>query len=172
MSDHLTTDQALAGTDPDLDMRLDMSLDMSVDITLDERRRAALALHRAADAGDWDRVLAAYDPAVVWVNDPGAGPWAGRFEGIDAVAQMFAEYLAFLEGTFTQEVVDVCASEDRTMSLVVERGSKHGLLYENRAVWISRYRDGLITEVLTVDLDRDAALEFWGAVAGGSGPRS
>jgi ketosteroid isomerase-like protein len=133
--------------------------------TLEERRQAVLAIHQAAADGDWERVLAAYDPQIVWINDPGAGPWAGRFEGIEAVSVMFGEYLAFLEGTFTQEVIDVCVSADRSMSFVVERGTKHGRHYENRAVWISRYVDGLVVEVLTVDLDRDAALEFWASVA-------
>lgn len=125
-----------------------------------------LDIHQAATDEDWATVLAAYDPDIVWTNDPGAGPWAGRFEGVDAVANMFAEYLEFLGGTFTTEVIDVCVSGDRSMSFVVERGSKDGLRYENRAVWINRFVDGLVVEVITVDLDRDAALEFWGAVAG------
>ncbi len=137
---------------------------MNASTTLEERRRAVLAIHQAAIDGDWDRVLAAFDPKVVWTNDPGAGPWAGRFDGIEAVSAMFAEYLAFLEGTFTQEVVDVCVSEGRSMSFVIERGAKDGRHYENRAVWINRYVDGLVVDVLTVDLDRDAALEFWASV--------
>lgn len=132
--------------------------------TLEQRREAVLGIHAAAAAGDWATVLAAYDPAIVWTNDPGAGPWAGRFEGVEAVAQMFDEYLTFLGGTFTQEVIDVCVSGDRSMSFVVERGSKDGHPYENRAVWILRHVDGLVVEVITVDLDRDAALEFWRAV--------
>ncbi len=74
---------------------------------------------------------------------------------------MFGEYLQFLDGTFTQEVVDVCVSADRSMSFVIERGSKGGHEYENRAVWVCRFADDRIVEVLTVDLDRDAALEFW-----------
>jgi ketosteroid isomerase-like protein len=134
--------------------------------TLEERREAVLAVHRAADAGDWDRVLAACDPEIVWVNDPGAGPWAGRFEGVEAVATMFGEYLEFLDGTFTYEVVDVCVSAERSMSFVIERGAKGGHAYENRAVWIWRFNGGWIVDVLTVDLDRDAALEFWRSVTG------
>ena len=115
----------------------------------------------------WDEIargLAAYDPGIVWVNDPGAGPWAGRFEGIEAVARMFGEYLDFLEGTFTMEVLDVCASPDRTTSFLVERATKAGRPYENRAVWITRWQGDVVVEVITVDLDRDDALEFWRSV--------
>jgi ketosteroid isomerase-like protein len=131
---------------------------------LEARREAALAIHRAAEAGDFETVLAAYDPGIVWVNDPGAGPWAGRFEGIEAVARMFGEYLDFLEGTFTMEVLDVCASPDRTTSFLVERATKAGRPYENRAVWITRWQGDVVVEVITVDLDRDDALEFWRSV--------
>ena len=137
---------------------------VSTQMTLAQRRDAVLAIHQAAADEDWDAVLAADDPEIVWINDPGAGPWAGRFEGIDAVAKMFGEYLEFLGGTFTQEVLDVCVSDDRSMSFVVERGSKGGHDYENRGVWISRYANGLVVEVITVDLDRDQALDFWAAV--------
>lgn len=132
---------------------------------LQARLDAVLALHTAVDADDWETVLAAFDPAVVWTNDPGAGPWAGRFEGIDALATMFTEYLTFLGGSFTTEVLDVCVSAERSMSFIVERGTKSGHDYENRAVWILRWVDGLVVDVITVDLDRDDALEFWHAVA-------
>lgn len=143
-----------------------MSNTTTTPTTLEQRRDAMVALHEAAASEDWATVLAAYHPDIVWTNDPGAGPWAGRFEGIDALANMFGEYLEFLGGTFTQELIDVCVSEDRSMSFVIERGSKDGHLYENRAVWITRFVDGLIVEVITLDLDRDAALDFWGAVSG------
>jgi hypothetical protein len=33
-------------------------------------------------------------------------------------------------------------------------------------VWIWRFNGGWIVDVLTVDLDRDAALEFWRSVTG------
>ena len=105
-----------------------MSNTTTTPTTLEQRRDAMVALHEAAASEDWATVLAAYHPDIVWTNDPGAGPWAGRFEGIDALANMFGEYLEFLGGT--------------------------------------RFVDGLIVEVITVDLDRDAALEFWGAVSG------
>lgn len=77
---------------------------------------------------------------------------------------MFGEYLEFLDGTFTHEVVDVCVSAERSMSFVIERGAKGGHAYENRAVWVWRFNGGRIVDALTVDVDRDAALEFWRSV--------
>lgn len=135
--------------------------------TCEQRREATIALLDAASRDDWDAVLAGYSPDVVWINPPTAGPWAGRFEGIDAVASMFAEYLAFFDGTFTQEIVDVCASPDRSVVLLVERGAKFGHTYENRALWTSRFDEsGRIIEVVAVDRDLHAAESFWNAVTG------
>ena len=98
---------------------------------LQERIHAARALHAAGQAGDFDAVLAAYHPQVVWTNDAGAGPWAGRIDGIDDVAEMFARFLTFFEGTFTQELLDVCASaENRTVMVLREMGVKDGHRFE------------------------------------------
>lgn len=132
--------------------------------TAEGLRAAALALHAASEAGDFETVLAAFDPDVVWVNDAGAGPWAGRYEGIDAVAGMFAEFLGFFEGTFVQEVVDVCTSDDRAVVVHQEWGEHGGHTFENRAVWVHRYEGGRIVEVWTFDVDRDAGAAFWAAV--------
>jgi ketosteroid isomerase-like protein len=131
---------------------------------LQERIREARALHAAGQAGDFDTVLAAYDPQVVWTNDAAAGPWAGRVEGIDAVAEMFTEFLTFFDGTFTQELLDVCVSADRTVTLLREVGVKDGHRFDNRAVWVDRYAGGRIVEVTTLDIDRADAERFWEAV--------
>ena len=131
---------------------------------LQERIRAARALHAAGQAGDFDAVLAAFDPQVVWTNDAGAGPWAGRVEGIGAVAEMIAGFLTFFEGTFTQDLLDVCASADRTVVLLHEKGVKDGQRFDNRAVWVHRHAGDHIVEVTTLDVDRHEVERFWEAV--------
>jgi len=131
---------------------------------LQERIRAARALHAAGQAGDFDAVLAAYDPEVVWTNDAGAGPWAGRIEGVAAVADMFAGFITFFEGTFTQDLLDVCASVDRTVLVLHEKGVRVGHRFDNRAVWVHRHAGDRIVEVTTLDADRDEVERFWEAV--------
>jgi ketosteroid isomerase-like protein len=131
---------------------------------LQERIREARALHAAAQAGDFEPVLAGYDPHVVWTNDAAAGPWAGRIEGIDAVTEMFVGFLTFFEGTFTQELLDVCVSADRTVLLLREMGVKAGHSFDNRAVYVLRHAGDRIAEVTTLDLDRADAVRFWEAV--------
>ena len=138
--------------------------DTTATTDLDERIREARALHAAGQAGDFETVLASFDPDVVWTNDAGAGPWAGRTEGIDAVAEMFAGFLTFFEGTFNQELLDVCASSERTVTLLRELGVKDGHQFDNRAVWVHRYAGDCIVEVTTLDIDRDAVVRFWEAV--------
>jgi ketosteroid isomerase-like protein len=131
---------------------------------LQERARSARALHAAGQAGDFETVLAAYHPDVLWTNDAGAGPWAGRVEGIDAVTEMFAGFLTLFDGTFSQELLDVCASADRTVLVLHETGVKDGHRFDNRAVWVHRYDGDRIVEVTTLDIDRADAEQFWDAV--------
>lgn len=133
--------------------------------SLDERSRRAISLHAAGAAGDFDTVLAAYHPDIVWTNGLAAGPWAGTFRGIDEVATMFIEFTQFFEGTFTQDVVDSFASPGRTILLLHERGEKGGHVFDNRALWVSRDVDDLTVEMWTLDQDRSAAEAFWSAVA-------
>lgn len=136
----------------------------TIELSLDERRRRALSLHAAGAAGDFDTVLAAYHPDIVWTNDLAAGPWAGTFRGIDEVATMFIEFTQFFDGTFTQDVVDSFASPDRSILLLHERGAKDGHVFDNRALWVSRDVDGLTVEMWTLDQDRSAAEAFWSAI--------
>ena len=145
---------------------MDTTTNQNTTITpADERVRLTRAMHDAAAAGDFDTVLAAFDPGIVWVNDVGAGPWVGRFEGFDAVATMLAEFLGFFEGTFATDVVDLCGSADRSVSVLDERATKDGVGYENRAVWVFRFEGDKVVEEITADLDRDEALAFWAKVA-------
>lgn len=134
--------------------------------TLEGLRERGLELHRAASEGDFETVLASYRPDIVWINGPTAGPWEGRFVGVDAVANMFSEYMEFLEGSFTMDVIDVCVSDDRAISYLLERGEKDGKSFANRAVWIARLDGELIWEVQAVDLDTESLMQFWAAVAG------
>ena len=53
---------------------------------------AAEALWRSIHAGDVEAVLASFDPNITWVNDETGGPWAGTFQGVDAVAVMSLEF--------------------------------------------------------------------------------
>jgi ketosteroid isomerase-like protein len=125
---------------------------------------AARASFVAGSTGDFEGVLAGYHPDLVWTNDSAAGPWAGTFEGTGAVATMFIEFTAFMEGTFAQELLDVCASDEHVAMLLLETGMKDGYQFRNRAVYLGRYKDGLLVEMTTLDRDREAAAAFWQAV--------
>ena len=52
----------------------------------------------------------------VW-HIPGRGPLAGDHYGRDAVFEMFGRLVQASEGTFTQELHDVAASDDHAVAL-------------------------------------------------------
>jgi ketosteroid isomerase-like protein len=115
-------------------------------------------------SGDLDGFMAGLSPDVVWTNDVGAGPWAGRFEGRDAATQMGVEILGFFEGTFTHQLIDVLVGDDHYAWLVREQGTVKGQVFDNRAVWIFQMKGGTVTEVWTLDRDHPAVLGFWASL--------
>ena len=117
------------------------------------------------DRGEVEAVLATFHPDIVWISDETAGPWAGAFYGIEAVATMILEFQTFSEGTFAQEVVDLLSSAHRLGSELRETGRKDGHEYANASLWVSRVVDGLTTEVRTLSFDPEPARRFWAAVA-------
>ncbi len=129
-----------------------------------EHRDRALAAFTAAQAGDFGPALSGLHPDIVWTNDTAAGPWAGTFRGVDAVATMLLEFTAFMEGTFHQDLLDLAGSDDHVVLVLRERGERAGHRFDNRAVYVQRLVDGLTVEVYTRDRDREAAAEFWTAV--------
>lgn len=125
---------------------------------------AARALWDSIHAGDVEAVLASFDPDITWVNDESGGPWAGTFQGVDAVAGMVLEFQMFFDGTFAQEVIDIATSGRRIVSVIRETATKGGHAFVNDSVWIAEVVDGRTTAMHTLSLDSAPARRFWAAV--------
>lgn len=125
---------------------------------------AASALWDSIHAGDVEAVLASFDPEITWVNDETAGPWAGTFQGVDAVAGMVLEFQLFFGGTFAQEVIDLATSSRRIVSIIRETATKDGHAFANDSVWIAEIVHGRTTSMHTLSLDPEPARRFWAAV--------
>ena len=125
---------------------------------------AAEALWRSIHAGDVEAVLASFDPNITWVNDETGGPWAGTFQGVDAVAGMVLEFQLFFDGTFAQEVIDIATSGRRIVSLVRESATKHDHEFANESIWIAEIVDGRTNSMHTLSFDPEPARTFWAAV--------
>jgi uncharacterized protein len=120
-------------------------------------------IRRAFDAfarGDMDtmRWLVAED--TVW-HIPGRGPLAGDHYGRDAVFEVFGQLVQASEGTFTQELHDVVASDDHVVALTHATASRGVHSYDSQDAWVFHRRQDQIAEAWWRPEDLYAADQFW-----------
>jgi uncharacterized protein len=96
----------------------------------------------------------------VW-HIPGRGPLAGDHYGRDAVFEMFGRLMEASEGTFTQELHDVAASDDHAVALAHATANRGDHRYDGRDAWVFHLREGQIAEAWWRPGDLYAADEFW-----------
>jgi len=126
-----------------------------------QRIRAALT---AADQGDYELVSGIFRPDVHWINDIGAGPYR-EAHGIEEVFAMLGQWNGLFDGTFHEEIIDVCGSDDNVVAILHERGSVSGHQFDNLALFrFELDAEGRVVSVRTYDRDREAIEGFWAAV--------
>jgi uncharacterized protein len=96
----------------------------------------------------------------VW-HIPGRGPLAGDHYGRDAVFEMLGRLMEASEGTFTQELHDVAASDDHAVALAHATANRGDHRYDGRDAWVFHLREGQIAEAWWRPGDLYAADEFW-----------
>ena len=96
----------------------------------------------------------------VW-SVPGRGVMAGRYEGREAIFRFLAKLPKETDGTYSSELVDVLASEERAAALYRARGQRHGRSLGLDQLLVFRIEDGLVQEVLALPSDPDAFEAFW-----------
>jgi hypothetical protein len=100
---------------------------------------------------------------VIWRNDIGAGPWR-MVRGQIGVAAMLLWSQDFFEGTFHQQLIDVCASDRHVVEILHETGARDGQSFDNRALYVFELEaDGRAAAVTTFDQDRAGIEAFWSA---------
>ena len=104
------------------------------------------------------QVLVAED--TVW-HIPGRGPLAGDHHGRDAVFEMFGRLVQASEGTFTQELHDVLATDDHAVALTHASARRGDHDYDGQDAWVFHLRQGEIAEAWWRPEDLYAADEFW-----------
>jgi uncharacterized protein len=92
---------------------------------------------------------------------PGRGVMAGMYEGREAIFRFLAKLPQETDGTYTSELIDVLASDDRAAALYRARGARHGRTLELDQVLLFRIEDGLVRLVLALPSDPDAFEAFW-----------
>lgn len=101
-----------------------------------------------------------FAPDAVWTV-PGAGTMAGVYHGRDAIFGFLGRLPKETGGTYSSELVDVLASDERAAALYRARGHRSGRELELEQVLLFRFADGVVTEVLALPSDPMAFDSFW-----------
>ncbi|MFN8221964.1 MAG: nuclear transport factor 2 family protein [Gaiellales bacterium] len=96
----------------------------------------------------------------VWTV-PGTGTMAGVYQGRDEIFRFLGRLPKETGGTYSSELVDVLASNERAAALYRARGERHGRILELDQVLLFRLSDGVVTEVLALPSDPAAFDAFW-----------
>ena len=86
---------------------------------------------------------------------------AGTFTGREAIFGFLGRLPKETDGTYSSELVDVLASDDRAAALYRARGRRNGRTLELDQVLLFRIADGVIKEVLALPSDPIVFDEFW-----------
>ena len=96
----------------------------------------------------------------VWTV-PGNGVMGGNHRGREEIFRFLARLPKETDATYSSELLDVLASDERAAALYRARGSRHGRELELDQVLLFRIEDGLVREVLALPSDPAAFEEFW-----------
>jgi ketosteroid isomerase-like protein len=96
----------------------------------------------------------------IW-SVPGHGIMAGLYDGRDAIFRFLAKLPRETGGTYSSELIDVLASEDRAAALYRARGARNGRTLELEQVLLFGFEGGLVRHVLALPSDPDAFEAFW-----------
>jgi len=96
----------------------------------------------------------------VWTV-PGNGVMGGNHRGREGIFRFLARLPKETDGTYSSELLDVLASDERAAALYRARGSRHGRELELDQVLLFRIEDGLVREVLALPADPRAFEAFW-----------
>lgn len=96
----------------------------------------------------------------VW-SVPGRGVMAGTYQSRDAIFRFLGRLQKETGGTYSSELVDVLASDDRAAALYRARGTRHGRTLELDQVLLFEIAQGVVRKVLALPSDPDAFEAFW-----------
>ena len=114
--------------------------------TAQENEAQAREAYAAFAAGDLDRVKTVFHPDVVW-HVAGTSPVAGDYKGIDDVIGFFGTIFTETNGTFTNKLEEVIATEDTVVAIGHVHAERKGKVIDTKQVAVYRSAaDGKVTE--------------------------
>lgn len=118
--------------------------------------------YAAMAKGDGRQLAQLLDPSAEW-HIPGKSPLAGTYKGLDEVFGFWRRVAELAPGGLRLEVLDVFANEDRGVVFVVGRGTRQGLVIEERGVHVFEFSAGKAKHARFFYEDQDAYDRFWSA---------
>lgn len=116
--------------------------------------------YQAFGSGDMDGLAGLLDPTVVW-HVPGRNPFAGDYEGHEAVFGYFGRMGQETAGSMNIEIHDVLANDEHGAALIHVRAERGGRTIEERGVNVFHVNAGKVTEAWYYPEDIYAYDEFW-----------
>lgn len=96
----------------------------------------------------------------VWTV-PGTGTMAGVYRGRDRIFRFLARLPKETDGTYSSQLIDVLASDERAAALYRASGERRGKRLDLDQVLLFTIRDGLVHEIVALPSDPGAFDEFW-----------
>ncbi len=96
----------------------------------------------------------------VWTV-PGTGRMAGVHRGREAIFRFLGRLPKETGGTYTSQLIDVLASDERAAALYRATGERNGRTLDLDQVLLLTVADGRITDVVALPSDPVAFEEFW-----------
>ena len=110
--------------------------------------------------GDLDTLQKQYWTDDIRLHLMGRGPLTGDVDGSAAALDWFMRFGAATGGTYTAELRDVLANDERVVALYTGRASRDGQVWEDETVIVFSIRDGKIAEQRSYVADQYGADEF------------
>ena len=119
-------------------------------------RRAYGAFSRA----DLTTVFGIFGQDITW-HVPGSSPLSGDYKGHDQVGGFFAATMGLSGGTFTIDVQDVLAQQDRVVVLCVVAAERHGQSWSSPEVHVWRVAGTKAVDFREFQGDQQDEDNFW-----------
>jgi ketosteroid isomerase-like protein len=95
------------------------------------------------------------------MHQPGRGPLAGDYQGIEQLRQLYGRLAEQPFGAVSAELHDVLANDEHAVAMITARGERAGKQLNENIVSVYHIRDGKITEIWTHYTDLYALDEFF-----------
>jgi ketosteroid isomerase-like protein len=118
------------------------------------------SIYEAFSTGDLDTLATFFDEDVVW-NTPGQHPLAGTHKGREATFASFAEEFERSGGTYSVDVRDVLADDNRIVALLHATATRAGKRLDQDYAIIFEMREGKVYAAWEVWKDQPSLDQFW-----------